>query len=114
VSTGWGRGVVGKACEGGARERPSLPLRHQQLISEIQPDLRGEVREWLNRAVSKTVEPPGSEGSNPSLSAIVEHLDSGLCTEDWVRQRHGGDAVAERSERRGYPSLSAMSPCNSS
>ena len=34
----------------------------------------GEVREWLNRAVSKTVEPPGSGGSNPSLSATIFSL----------------------------------------
>ena len=29
----------------------------------------GEVPEWPNGTVSKTVDPPGSEGSNPSLSA---------------------------------------------
>ena len=29
----------------------------------------GEVPEWLNGAVSKTVVPKGTEGSNPSLSA---------------------------------------------
>ncbi len=29
------------------------------------------MREWLIRAVSKTVEPSGSVGSNPTLSAIT-------------------------------------------
>ena len=33
----------------------------------------GEVREWLNRAVSKTVDPLcGSVGSNPTLSARMQ------------------------------------------
>jgi|GEM_PF-1858712 hypothetical protein len=32
-------------------------------------NLIGEVREWLNRAVSKTVVPQGTVGSNPTLSA---------------------------------------------
>ena len=32
--------------------------------------LSGEVREWLNRHDWKSCEPSGSEGSNPSLSAI--------------------------------------------
>ncbi len=31
----------------------------------------GEVREWLNRPVSKTVSPQGHGGSNPPLSAVV-------------------------------------------
>jgi hypothetical protein len=36
----------------------------------------GEVPEWLNGAVSKTVERVSrSEGSNPSLSAIFEDVD---------------------------------------
>jgi hypothetical protein len=30
----------------------------------------GEVAEWSNAAVLKTVEPQGSQGSNPCLSAI--------------------------------------------
>ena len=33
--------------------------------------LNGELAEWSNAAVLKTVEPKGSGGSNPSLSAIV-------------------------------------------
>ncbi|SVE43411.1 uncharacterized protein METZ01_LOCUS496265 [marine metagenome] len=32
-------------------------------------EICGEVREWLNRAVSKTVVPRGTVGSNPTLSA---------------------------------------------
>ena len=32
----------------------------------------GELAEWSNAAVLKTVEPKGSGGSNPSLSAIFE------------------------------------------
>ena len=31
--------------------------------------LFGEVQEWLNWPLSKSGEPQGSEGSNPSLSA---------------------------------------------
>jgi hypothetical protein len=30
----------------------------------------GEMAEWPNAVVLKTIEPKGSEGSNPSLSAI--------------------------------------------
>jgi hypothetical protein len=33
--------------------------------------IHGEVREWPNRAVSKTVDLKGSVGSNPTLSAIT-------------------------------------------
>tara|TARA_B100001057_G_scaffold347294_1_gene348604 strand:- start:132 stop:263 length:132 start_codon:yes stop_codon:yes gene_type:complete len=33
--------------------------------------LNGELAEWSNAAVLKTVEPKGSGGSNPSLSAII-------------------------------------------
>ena len=33
---------------------------------------KGEVPEWLNGAVSKTVVPKGTQGSNPCLSAIYE------------------------------------------
>ena len=33
---------------------------------------QGEVREWLNRTVSKTVVPPGTVGSNPTLSVMIE------------------------------------------
>jgi hypothetical protein len=34
----------------------------------------GEVAEWSNAAVLKTVEPKGSGGSNPSLSAIPRSI----------------------------------------
>ena len=33
----------------------------------------GELAEWSIAAVLKTVEPKGSGGSNPSLSAIITH-----------------------------------------
>ena len=36
-----------------------------------EPCYCGEVAEWSNAAVLKTVEPKGSGGSNPSLSAIL-------------------------------------------
>lgn len=41
-------------------------------LSDYQADdrSRGEVAEWSNVAVSKTVEPRGSQGSNPCLPAI--------------------------------------------
>ena len=38
--------------------------------SGILPSLTGEVAEWSNAAVLKTVDSKGSGGSNPSLSAI--------------------------------------------
>ena len=34
----------------------------------------GEVQEWLNWPLSKSGEPQGSEGSNPSLSANIISL----------------------------------------
>ena len=34
------------------------------------PCVTGEVAEWFKAAVLKTVDPQGSGGSNPSLSAI--------------------------------------------
>ena len=34
-------------------------------------EIRGEVPEWSNGAVSKTVVPQGTVGSNPTLSAIT-------------------------------------------
>jgi hypothetical protein len=36
----------------------------------------GEVQEWLNWLLSKSSEPQGSEGSNPSLSARKDELRS--------------------------------------
>ena len=36
--------------------------------------LSGELAEWSNAAVLKTVEPKGSGGSNPSLSAIYKKI----------------------------------------
>ena len=43
------------------REKPPRLFTKQKFIL-------GELAEWLNAAVLKTVEPKGSEGSNPSLS----------------------------------------------
>ncbi len=37
----------------------------------------GEVAEWSIAAVLKTVDPKGSGGSNPSLSASIRHLAAG-------------------------------------
>ena len=36
----------------------------------------GEVAEWLKAAVLKTVDPQGSGGSNPSLSATCANLET--------------------------------------
>ena len=36
----------------------------------MQPATYGEMQEWLNWPLSKSGEPQGSEGSNPSFSAI--------------------------------------------
>ncbi len=52
---------------------------HHRAIRSMCPDLiayavleiRGEVPEWSNGAVSKTVVPQGTVGSNPTLSAIT-------------------------------------------
>ena len=45
--------------------------------------LRGEVPEWSNGAVSKTVEPSGSQGSNPCLSATNhKSLTAAPCWKD--------------------------------
>ena len=37
------------------------------------PSWRGEMAEWSKAAVSKTVNPQGFGGSNPSLSAKIMH-----------------------------------------
>ena len=42
----------------------------------------GEVAEWSIAAVLKTVDPQGSGGSNPSLSAIFE-VQTERATERW-------------------------------
>ena len=49
-----------------AKERTSI------FISVILKFL-GEVAEWFKAAVLKTVDPHGSGGSNPSLSATLKH-----------------------------------------
>ena len=41
------------------------------LIAYAVLEIRGEVPEWSNGAVSKTVVPQGTVGSNPTLSAIT-------------------------------------------
>ena len=41
------------------------------LIAYAVLESRGEVPEWSNGAVSKTVVPQGTVGSNPTLSAIT-------------------------------------------
>ena len=53
-------------CPTDGRRAPTAekPLSFLEII--------GEVPEWLNGAVSKTVVPQGTPGSNPGLSAIVE------------------------------------------
>ena len=44
----------------------------------------GEVREWFNRTVSKTVVPPGTVGSNPTLSVRCEYrVNSTECVNIW-------------------------------
>ena len=44
----------------------------------------GEVREWFNRTVSKTVVPPGTVGSNPTLSVGYEYIvKSSECVNVW-------------------------------
>ena len=43
-------------------------------ILEFRSQLSGELAEWSNAAVLKTVDPKGSGGSNPSLSAIYKPL----------------------------------------
>ena len=57
-------------CRRSAPTRLLLIPEPANLFCPPEVQFRGEVREWLNRAVLETVEPPGSEGSNPSLSAI--------------------------------------------
>ena len=44
--------------------------------------LCGELAEWSNAAVLKTVEPKGSGGSNPSLSAIISRKTGGINDDD--------------------------------
>ena len=44
-------------------------MRAREIIFTFAPRV-GEMAEWSIVAVSKTVEPQGSGGSNPSLSAI--------------------------------------------
>ena len=39
----------------------------------------GEMAEWSNAVVLKTIVPQGTGGSNPSLSALVEPLQSNDC-----------------------------------
>ncbi len=46
-------------------EGESHPLRHFENVSA------GEVAEWFNAAVLKTVVPQGTRGSNPLFSAIL-------------------------------------------
>lgn len=63
--------------------------------------ISGEVRERLNRAVSKTVEPKGSEGSNPSLSAIQlapaaaqqQFATRPIASRKFVRSRFGAKGI---------------------
>ena len=53
-------------------QKLSLPLRSTSQktgVGEIKFDI-GEMAEWSNAAVLKTVDRNGSGGSNPSLSAI--------------------------------------------
>lgn len=54
-------------------QKLSLPLRSTSQktgVSEIKFDI-GEMAEWSNAAVLKTVDLNGSGGSNPSLSAEI-------------------------------------------
>lgn len=41
-------------------------------VLELTESFSGEVAEWSKAAVLKTVEPSGSQGSNPCLSAILK------------------------------------------
>ena len=56
----------------------------------------GEVREWLNRPVSKTVSPQGHGGSNPPLSAVSflywkgDRVAEGACLESKCRATYRG------------------------
>ena len=59
------RQVLGDCSDAGGR--PGSWARLRQPVD-------GEVAEWSNAAVLKTVEPKGSGGSNPSLSANVRSL----------------------------------------
>ena len=64
---------AGNRTEGSNPSLSAIYAEHEILYRYlIQNDPVGEVREWFNRAVSKTVVPSGTEGSNPSLSAILE------------------------------------------
>ena len=56
----------------------SLQTQHRAIrsmcpdpIAYVVLEIRGEVPEWSNGAVSKTVVPQGTVGSNPTLSAIT-------------------------------------------
>ena len=51
------------------KKRGRIFLRAREIIFTFAPRV-GEMAEWSIVAVSKTVEPQGSGGSNPSLSAI--------------------------------------------
>ena len=64
----------------------------------------GEVREWLNRTVSKTVVPPGTVGSNPTLS-VIESPEYGVLSgpHETTQPRLGAGysgAVAQLGERQ--------------
>ena len=50
------------------------------LIAYAVLEIRGEVPEWSNGAVSKTVVPQGTVGSNPTLSAISLNNPTGYCS----------------------------------
>ena len=57
--------------------------------------------EWPNAVVLKTIEPKGSEGSNPSLSAIAKQ---------WQEQDSNGDAqritaILKESMPQGFSQL---------
>ena len=64
------------------------------------------MREWLNRAVSKTVVPlSGTVGSNPTLSAIMRPVDYGPCDRYGARflvpRRTGWSVIENFREWKG-------------
>ena len=48
-------------------------------VVDVVEKVSGEVPEWSNGAVSKTVVPQGTVGSNPTLSAITLNDAAGHC-----------------------------------
>ena len=59
----------------------------------------GEVREWFNRTVSKTVVPPGTVGSNPTLSVGYEYIvKSRECVNVWFFSLFTLNCFLERCE----------------